>query len=61
VGGPVTTALLAIVPPALRKVSPKMAKKHIGAITLLKAKKYWTLVVSVDFMDLGLAADHTLV
>ena len=37
------TVLLLIVPPALCKVEPKTAKKMIGAITLLKAKKYWTL------------------
>lgn len=28
-----------------------MAKKMIGAITLLKAKKYWTLVVLVKSMS----------
>lgn len=39
----VMTVLWLMVPPALRKVSPKMARKQIGAITLLKAKKYWIL------------------
>ena len=38
----VMTTLLLMVPPALRRVSPKMAKKTIGAMTDLKAKKYWT-------------------
>lgn len=37
------TVLLLMVPPALCSVSPKMAKKMIGAMTDLKAKKYWTL------------------
>jgi len=36
----VITVLLLIVPPALCNVSPKTARKMIGAITLLKAKKY---------------------
>ena len=40
----VMTVLLLMVPPALRSVSPKTARKMIGAITLLKAKKNWTLV-----------------
>ena len=30
-----------------------MAKKMIGAITLLRAKKYWTLVVLVKSMSPG--------
>jgi len=47
----VMTVLWLMVPPALRNVSPKTAKKMIGAITLLKAKKYWTLVVLVKFMN----------
>jgi hypothetical protein len=38
----VITVLLLIVPPALRSVSPNTAKKTIGAMTLLNAKKYWT-------------------
>ena len=38
------TVLLLMEPPALCNVEPKMAKKMIGAIKLLKAKKYWTLV-----------------
>lgn len=38
------TVLWLMVPPALCNVLPKMAKKMIGAITLLKAKKNWTLV-----------------
>lgn len=40
VGPWVMTVLLLMVPPALCKVSPKTARKTIGAITLLKAKKY---------------------
>lgn len=40
VGPDVITVLWLSVPPALRSVSPKTAKKMIGAITLLKAKKY---------------------
>ena len=47
----VMTVLWLMVPPALRNVSPKTAKKMIGAITLLKAKKYWTLVVLVGYMN----------
>jgi hypothetical protein len=43
----VMTVLWLMVPPALRSVSPKTAKKIIGAITLLKPKKYWTCVVLV--------------
>lgn len=39
----VMTVLCMMVPPALCNVEPKMAKKMIGAIKLLKAKKYWTL------------------
>ncbi len=42
--GWVMTVLWLIVPPALCNVEPKMAKKMMGAITLLRAKKYWTLV-----------------
>jgi hypothetical protein len=49
----VMTVLVLMVPPALRNVSPKMAKKMIGAITLLKAKKYWTLVELVGLMNPG--------
>jgi hypothetical protein len=45
------TVLLLMVPPALCSVSPKTAKKMIGAITDLKAKKYWTLVVLVRFTN----------
>jgi hypothetical protein len=37
------TVLLLIVPPALCNVEPKMAKNMIGAMKLLRAKKYWTL------------------
>jgi hypothetical protein len=37
------TVLLLMVPPALRRVSPKTAKKMMGAMMDLKAKKYWTL------------------
>ena len=40
--GLLMTSLLLIVPPALCNVDPKIAKKQIGAITDLKAKKYWT-------------------
>jgi hypothetical protein len=43
----VMTVLLLMVPPALCNVLPKTAKKMIGAIILLKAKKYWTLMVLV--------------
>ncbi len=51
------TALLLMVPPALCNVEPKMARKQIGAMTLLKAKKYWTLALSVWTMHRnGLAA-----
>jgi hypothetical protein len=50
------TELLLMVPPALCSVSPKTAKKMIGAITLLKAKKYWTLVVLVTLMLHGVIA-----
>ena len=39
---------LLIVPPALASVLPKMAKKTMGAMTLLKAKKYWTLVYGIQ-------------
>ena len=42
-----------MVPPALCNVEPKMAKKMIGAIKLLRAKKYWTLVVLVRSMSPG--------
>ena len=49
----VMTVLWLIVPPALCSVSPKTAKKMIGAIILLKAKKYWTLVVLVKSMNKG--------
>jgi hypothetical protein len=38
------TVLWLMEPPALCSVLPKTAKKTIGAIKLLKAKKYWTLV-----------------
>ena len=38
----VMTELLLMVPPALTRVSPNTAKKTIGAMKLLKAKKYWT-------------------
>ena len=34
-------------------VEPKMAKKMIGAIILLRPKKYWTLVVLVKSMSWG--------
>lgn len=37
------TVLWLTVPPAFCNVEPKMARKTIGAITLLKAKKYWIL------------------
>jgi hypothetical protein len=47
----VITVLVLIVPPALRNVSPKIAKKMIGAIILLKPKKYWTLVVLAGCMS----------
>jgi predicted MFS family arabinose efflux permease len=57
----VMTVLWLMVPPALRNVSPKTAKKMIGAITLLKAKKYWTLVVLVGFMNGGGLQGYTLV
>ena len=36
------TVLVLIVPPALCNVEPKMAKKIIGAMILLRPKKYWT-------------------
>jgi hypothetical protein len=49
----VMTVLLLMVPPALCNVEPKMAKKMIGAIILLKPKKYWTLVVLVLSMNWG--------
>jgi hypothetical protein len=49
----VITVLLLMVPPALRNVSPKTAKKMMGAITLLKAKKYWTLTVLAGPMNRG--------
>ncbi len=45
------TVLLATVPPALCNVEPKTAKKMIGAIKLLRAKKYWTLMVLVKSMS----------
>ena len=48
------TVLLLMVPPALCKVEPKIAKKMIGAIKLLKAKKYWTLMVLVESMNCGI-------
>ncbi len=47
------TVLLLMVPPALRSVSPKIAKKMIGAIILFMPKKYWTLVVLVRSMNLA--------
>ncbi len=49
----VMTVLLLMVPPALCSVEPKMAKKMIGAMKLLRAKKYWTLAVLVKFMSFG--------
>jgi hypothetical protein len=51
--GWVMTVLLLIVPPALCSVEPKTAKKMIGAIILLKAKKYWTLKLLVGAMKVG--------
>lgn len=36
------TELWLMVPPALCKVSPKIPRKQIGAITLLSIKKYCT-------------------
>jgi hypothetical protein len=36
------TVLLLILPPALRNVSPNTARKMMGAIILLKPKKYCT-------------------
>ena len=47
--GVVITELLLMVPPALFKVEPKMARKQIGAMTLLKAKKYWTCWAGCEF------------
>jgi hypothetical protein len=49
----VMTVLWLMVPPALCNVSPKTAKKMIGAIILLKAKKYWTLLVLVRSIKRG--------
>jgi hypothetical protein len=52
------TVLWLMVPPALCKVLPKTAKKMIGAIKLLKAKKYWTLVVLSQFHEPGDSPTH---
>jgi hypothetical protein len=49
------TVLWLMVPPALCKVLPKTAKKMMGAIILLNAKKYWTLVALVGSRDRGVA------
>jgi len=38
------TELLLIVPPALCNVDPKTARKMIGAMIDLSAKKYWIFV-----------------
>jgi hypothetical protein len=40
----VRTELPLMVPPALCKVEPKTAKKIIGAMMDLNAKRYWILV-----------------
>jgi hypothetical protein len=47
----VMTVLVLTVPPALRSVSPKMAKKMIGAMMLLMPKKYCTLLVLARCMN----------
>lgn len=56
----VITVLLLIVPPALRSVSPNTAKKTIGAITLLNAKKYWTYC-GVSYVSYGIIRWETIV
>lgn len=42
VGPCVMTVLLLMVPPALCSVWPKTARKMMGAMMDLNAKKYWT-------------------